>query len=81
MFAGLVNLGMNGCTRRTPCIKCQGDCNTDDDCINTLLCFQRNATERVHGCIAGGHGDTPGTDFCFDVRHNDCVWCYLNLAD
>ena len=31
-----------------------GDCDTDDDCIDELVCFQREAFEPVPGCSGGG---------------------------
>jgi hypothetical protein len=30
---------------------CQGDCDNDDDCLGSLVCFQRNANiTSVPGC-------------------------------
>lgn len=42
---------------------CQGDCDTDDDCAEGLVCFQRDANETVPGC-QGGQFDTSRSDFC-----------------
>jgi len=50
-----------------PLSECQGDCDGDDDCEGSLLCFQRGATESVPGCSGEG---SLGTDYCFDRRIN-----------
>ncbi|CAB9500347.1 expressed unknown protein [Seminavis robusta] len=42
---------------------CQGDCDTDDDCAESLYCHQRNGGQNVPGCI-GGDMDTTTGDFC-----------------
>jgi hypothetical protein len=45
--------------------KCEGDCDTDLDCISGLVCYQKNVggTGAVPGCSGT---DTSNTDFCFD---------------
>ena len=45
--------------------KCQGDCDSDDDCAGDLLCFQRNkrTTTSVLGCRGTASG---GFDYCVD---------------
>jgi hypothetical protein len=40
---------------------CQGDCDTDDDCLDELVCFQREYLERVPGCSGQG---TASYDYC-----------------
>jgi hypothetical protein len=40
---------------------CQGDCDTDDDCLDELICFQRDYLERVPGCSGQG---TASYDYC-----------------
>lgn len=42
---------------------CEGECDTDFDCRDGLLCFQRNAFGSVPGC-AGGEDDSSNSDFC-----------------
>jgi len=46
------------------CRRCQGDCNTDSDCLSGLACFQRSAGEAVPGCNTGGTGDVGHYDYC-----------------
>eukprot|EP00581_Thalassiosira_minuscula_P013152 CAMPEP_0183729502 /NCGR_PEP_ID=MMETSP0737-20130205/30475_1 /TAXON_ID=385413 /ORGANISM="Thalassiosira miniscula, Strain CCMP1093" /LENGTH=487 /DNA_ID=CAMNT_0025961705 /DNA_START=130 /DNA_END=1590 /DNA_ORIENTATION=- len=50
-----------------PLSACQGDCDGDDDCEGSLLCFQRDRDETVPGCSGEG---TDATDYCFDRRIN-----------
>jgi hypothetical protein len=40
---------------------CQGDCDSDEDCLDELVCFQRDYLERVPGCSGQG---TPSYDYC-----------------
>ncbi|CAB9521159.1 beta-induced protein ig-h3 [Seminavis robusta] len=40
---------------------CQGDCDTDEDCLDELLCYQRDYQEMVPGC--SGRGETS-YDYC-----------------
>ncbi|KAL7482816.1 hypothetical protein ACHAW6_012959 [Cyclotella cf. meneghiniana] len=49
------------------CTKCQGDCNSDDDCADGLKCFSRGNGEvtAVPGCESGGEGDLAGMDYCY----------------
>jgi len=47
---------------------CQGDCDSDDDCMGPLKCFQRGGNEDVPGCIASELSETYGTsgwDYCY----------------
>ncbi|CAB9506232.1 expressed unknown protein [Seminavis robusta] len=46
-----------------PLGKCQGDCDTNAECQEGLICFQRNAGQPVPGC-RGSHN--ARTDFCID---------------
>jgi hypothetical protein len=49
------------------CGLCHGDCGSDEDCQEGLLCFSRGEGEvtPVPGCISGGEGDLPGMDYCY----------------
>lgn len=49
------------------CGMCEGDCNSDEDCQDGLLCFSRGQGEltAVPGCVSGGDGDKPGMDYCY----------------
>ncbi|CAB9514039.1 CLECT [Seminavis robusta] len=58
-------LDVEGCNDPfVPCARCMGDCDTDDDCENGLLCFLRPGIDGspVPGCSGSG---SPGTDYCF----------------
>ena len=44
-----------GCLGRG-CLECEGDCDSDADCVGDLVCFQRTAFEFVRGCGGGGTG-------------------------
>ncbi|GKY96987.1 hypothetical protein MPSEU_000657600 [Mayamaea pseudoterrestris] len=48
-----------------PLGKCQGDCDSDDDCQPGLVCYQRVARESVPGC-SGGTSDSTANDYCID---------------
>jgi hypothetical protein len=47
---------------------CQGDCDSDGDCIGKLKCFQRSGREKVPGCKKGRSGDVSGYDYCYDSK-------------
>lgn len=49
------------------CGLCQGDCSSDDDCQEGLLCFSRGEGEvtSVPGCTSGGPDNLPGMDYCY----------------
>lgn len=49
------------------CGLCHGDCNSDADCKDGLMCFSRGSGEMtpVPGCISGGEDDKPGMDYCY----------------
>jgi hypothetical protein len=34
-----------------PLQECQGDCDNDDECAGDLICFHRDGTEVVPGCV------------------------------
>jgi len=46
-----------------PLGECEGDCDKNRDCAGDLICFQRETTEKVPGCL-GGETDSRGTDYC-----------------
>ena len=58
----LWEMGNNGVPETAfPLGLCQGDCDSDDECQEGLVCMQRSADEAVPGC--NGAGET-GTDYC-----------------
>lgn len=63
----LINKGGSGCTASNKCGKCEGDCDSDNDCAPGLKCFQRSkSSELVPGCEAGGSGDVAAHDYCYE---------------
>jgi len=54
-----------------PLGRCQGDCNSDDDCSGNLLCRQRDDNAAITGC--SGRGAT-GFDYCYSPGPNDLVY-------
>ena len=45
-----------------PLQQCQGDCDSDSDCDNNLICYQREDIEDIPGCYGKG---LSGKDYCF----------------
>ena len=43
---------------------CQGECDTDADCQEGLMCFQRDPDQSVPGCQDGGQGFDSRGDYC-----------------
>jgi 6-phosphogluconolactonase (cycloisomerase 2 family) len=57
-------LGNNGQPSSAfPLGKCQGDCDVDEECEGSLVCFQRDGGDPVPGCL-GGEDDESRTDYC-----------------
>lgn len=56
-------VGNNNNFTSYPLQKCQGDCDTNFDCDEGLICFQRRGDEEVPGCGSPGPSDF-GIDFC-----------------
>lgn len=55
------------CSMFFKCQACQGDCNSDNDCVPGLKCFQRNSSyEIVPGCDKGNIGDIAHYHYCYD---------------
>lgn len=44
---------------------CEGECDTDFDCSDTLVCYQRNSFDPVPGCT-GGEDDSSNSDYCIN---------------
>ena len=45
--------------------QCEGDCDTDDICEGSLVCYQRSSSSnQVPGCNIGGTGDIASHDYC-----------------
>mmetsp|Transcript_13320 Transcript_13320/g.28769 ORF Transcript_13320/g.28769 Transcript_13320/m.28769 type:complete len:787 (+) Transcript_13320:1072-3432(+) len=43
---------------------CEGDCDSNADCVGTLACFQRTGDEVIPGCDGAG---TSGEDYCYPI--------------
>lgn len=54
------HLGGEYCSESNKCGLCQGDCDTNDDCKEGLICFQRDSNEDIPGC-AGKDGSSKYT--------------------
>lgn len=54
------------CSENRPCGRCEGDCDSDDECKGNLKCYQRrssNPWDIVFGCSGWGR---KGFDYCYD---------------
>merc|ERR1712080_319648 len=67
-FLTLLFLGKDGCTDENPCSLCQGDCDSDKQCGNGLICQQREGDEPVPLCE--GEAKT-GEDYCIVDESED----------
>eukprot|EP00934_Nitzschia_sp_Nitz4_P003569 Nitzschia sp. Nitz4//scaffold66_size103028//32655//37048//NITZ4_004495-RA/size103028-processed-gene-0.116-mRNA-1//-1//CDS//3329556341//3559//frame0 len=57
------------CTPEAPCGKCMGDCDTDSDCADGLVCYQKlgKAQSEAEATVPGCSGlDWSRTDWCVD---------------
>jgi len=48
--------------------RCEGDCDSDNNCAAGLRCFQRSGLTTVPGCISGGAGDVSNYDYCVPIN-------------
>jgi len=55
--------------------ECQGDCDGDDECEGSLVCFSRSNDEPVPGCNGDG---TTGTDYCFQRPSTNYLYSPLD---
>lgn len=59
----LAIVGNNGYPAQAfPLSECQGDCDSDLECQDSLVCLQRDAGDPVPGCL--GSDDASRTDYC-----------------
>eukprot|EP00934_Nitzschia_sp_Nitz4_P001807 Nitzschia sp. Nitz4//scaffold177_size45885//17105//21005//NITZ4_007204-RA/size45885-augustus-gene-0.5-mRNA-1//-1//CDS//3329539052//1807//frame0 len=66
----LKNFGATPPEARYPLQYCEGDCDSDGDCADGLICYQRDTGEAVPGCL-GGESDGTNTDYCIFDPHGD----------
>lgn len=63
----LVFEGWDDCGKGSyKCPHCHGDCDTDDDCADGLVCFQRNDGELVPNCYKMQGSIRGDVDVCVD---------------
>ena len=55
-----------------PLGRCVGDCDSDRDCADNLICFQRNRFAAVPGC-SGGSSDGSLSDYCVRLTEIETV--------
>jgi hypothetical protein len=48
-----------------PLQKCEGDCDSDDDCEMGLFCIERAGNESVPGCVGVSYA-VEAVDICYD---------------
>lgn len=65
------------CSSTDLCLLCQGDCNTDQDCLDGLKCFQRDSYTAVSAC-PGMDEVSSNVDVC--VPDDVCVHFIENSA-
>ena len=62
-----IKLSTPACSQSKRCNKCEGACNSANDCAAGLSCFVRTlSTELVPGCEPGGSYDVPTTNYCYE---------------
>eukprot|EP00934_Nitzschia_sp_Nitz4_P009064 Nitzschia sp. Nitz4//scaffold21_size171442//115904//118824//NITZ4_002178-RA/size171442-augustus-gene-0.188-mRNA-1//1//CDS//3329542462//9054//frame0 len=57
------------CTPEAPCGKCMGDCDTDSDCMDGLICYQKAGKPQTEAeaMVPGCNGlDWSKTDWCVE---------------
>jgi hypothetical protein len=55
--------------------RCQGDCDDDEDCEGSLMCFQRSGDKHVPGCKGPGE---PDYDYCVNLNDLKARQCQHN---
>jgi glucose/arabinose dehydrogenase/PKD repeat protein len=60
-----LNTVVKDCSDASPCKRCQGDCDDDNDCEGSLICYQKDS---------GAPGNVPG---CTGVDLSKTDWCVL----
>jgi len=72
----LVDIGNNGEPWADfPLGECQGDCDGDDECRGSLVCFSRSNDEPVPGCNGIAYN---GIDYCFQRPSTNHLYSPLN---
>mmetsp|Transcript_16721 Transcript_16721/g.30281 ORF Transcript_16721/g.30281 Transcript_16721/m.30281 type:complete len:281 (-) Transcript_16721:244-1086(-) len=53
----------DNCNSYTPCERCLGSCNDDEECEEGLLCYRRYGYAFIPGCTGSGR---PNQNYCYD---------------
>jgi len=64
----------NGWNPVLPLGLCEGDCDSNDECMGDLVCFLRNNYEPVPMCSGGSGGDRSGYDYCIMPPLKEFGW-------
>lgn len=62
IYPELVYKGKEYCGKNI-CGLCEGDCDSDEDCKDRLVCYKRRENTDVPGC-RGGASETKGANYC-----------------
>jgi Leucine-rich repeat (LRR) protein len=65
---GTLVIVQNVTANSTKAGKCEGDCESDDDCVSGLKCYERQNYEEVPGCVGVGN---YSTNYCYDPADED----------
>jgi len=65
------------CSRAIPCLECQGQCFTNEDCYGDLQCFVRMGNAHIPGCVGSG---IIGVSYCYRPRLMYLGDCSQNFA-
>merc|ERR1712127_1090496 len=57
----LIDFGTSPAASELPLGLCEGDCDSNSDCEEGLICFQRDGLTPVPGCLGDG---LPDYDYC-----------------
>ena len=72
----ITDKGADGCTVSQLCAKCEGDCDTDNDCQGDLKCYQRTSSDAiVPGCSSTGYVKTSLGDHDYCYSSGDAPTC------
>ncbi len=57
-----LSTNIRSCSATKRCNRCEGDCDSDQDCMPGLKCFVKDGPGEISGCV--GH-DKSKTDYCY----------------
>ena len=66
---------------QTPLGRCEGDCDDDNDCQGSLICFEKDKNE-FNGHVPGCNGrDTSRNDYCIRPGKQTTFCCFVLLMN